>query len=250
MTTEGNGVSSGAGQPSVQDTGTSTGLDELAQQLTALARDLQATSSSQEVLDHIVATVVTMVPGAEDATITFAERRSTARSVAASSDRARLFDVLQSETSQGPCLDALFEQQTTRVEDLATDERWPALAARVEELGARSMLCLQLFVTGNTMGALDLLATEPGVFSDESEHVGLMFAAHAAVAVAAAQELEGVSSALMNRDVIGQAKGILMERFKVTSDQAFLLLARASQNSNRKLHQVAKDLALTGALPP
>ena len=237
-----------AGQPSIHDTGTGSGEDDLAQQLTELARDLQRFSTPQQVLDHIVFTVVEMVPGAEDATITVAEQRKSARSAAASSERARLFDVFQSETRQGPCLDALFEQQTLRVNDLATEERWPDLSARVQELGARSMVCFQLFVTGNTLGSLNVLATEPGAFSDESERVGLLFAAHAAIALADAQELEDVRSALANRDVIGQAKGILMERFKITPDEAFRLLAKASQQTNRKLYVIAADLAHTGTL--
>lgn len=241
-------TSATAGQPSIHDTGTSSGADDLAQRLTVLARDLQRFSTSQEVLDHIVATVVQMVPGAEDATITVAHQRRTARSAAASSDRARLFDALQSQTSQGPCLDALFNQETLRVNDLATDERWPELAARVEELGARSMVCFQLFVTGDTLGSLDVLSTEPGAFDDESERVGLLFASHAAVALADVQELENVKEALVNRDVIGQAKGILMERFKITADEAFGLLANASQQTNRRLNVVAADLAATGTL--
>ena len=237
-----------AGRPSAHDTGTRTGTDHLAQRFTVLARDMQRLTTSQEVLDHIVTAVVEMVPGAQDATITVARQRRTARSAAASSDRARLFDVLQSEAREGPCLDALFEQQTVRVDDLATEQRWPALAARAGELGARSMVCFQLFVTGSTLGSLDVLATEPGTFGDEAEHVGLMFAAHAAVALAGAQQLEHVRSALVNRDVIGQAKGILMERFKMTGDQAFLALVAASQQTNRKLHVVAAELALTGVL--
>jgi GAF domain-containing protein len=241
-------TSATAGQPSIHDTGTRSGADDLAQRLTELARDLQRFSTSQEVLDHIVATVADMVPGAEDATITVAQQREAARSAAASSDRARLFDVLQSETGQGPCLDALFDQETVRVDDLGTEERWPALSARVEELGARSMVCFQLFVTGNTLGSLDLLATGPRAFSDESERVGLLFASHAAIALADAQQLEGVRSALVNRDVIGQAKGILMERLKVTADEAFLLLVEASQDTNRKLRDVAAHLAHTGTL--
>lgn len=241
-------TSATAGQPSIHDTGTSSGEDDLAQRLTVLARDLQRFSTAQEVLDHIVVTVVEMVPGAQDATITVAQQRKDARSAAASSERARLFDVLQSETSQGPCLDALFEQETLRVDDLASDERWPALAARFEELGARSMVCFQLFVTGDTLGSLNVLATEPGAFTDESERVGLLFASHAAIALADAQELENVKSALVTRDVIGQAKGILMERFKITADEAFRLLAKASQQTNRKLYAVAADLAQTGTL--
>jgi GAF domain-containing protein len=241
-------VSATAGQPSVHDSGTRSGEDDLAQRLTVLARDLQRLSTPQEVMDHLVTTVVRMVPGAEDATITVAQQRKTARPAASSSDRARLFDVLQSETGQGPCLDALFEQETVRVDDLATDGRWPELSARVEQLGARSMVCFQLFVTGTTLGSLDVLATGPAAFGDESERVGLLFASHAAVALADAQQVETVRAALVNRDLIGQAKGILMERFKITAEEAFLLLAKASQDSNRKLSDVADDLTHTGAM--
>lgn len=242
-------TSATAGQPSVHDTGASSDADHLSKRLTVLARDLQRFSTPQEVLDHTVVTVVEMVPGAEDATITIAEQRKTARSSAASSDRARLFDVLQSETRQGPCLDSLFEQETVRVKDLATDGRWPMLSARVGELGARSMVCFQLFVTGNTLGSLNVLASDPGVFSDDSERVGLLFASHAAIALTDAQELEHVRWALTNRDVIGQAKGILMERFKISADEAFALLAAASQQTNRKVHLVAAELARTGNIP-
>ena len=110
------------------------------------------------------------------------------------------------------------------------------------------MLCLQLFVHEDTLGALDLLAHETSAFTDESEHVGLLLASHAAIAVADAQKLEHAATALVNRDVIGQAKGILMERFKITADQAFDVLAKVSQDANRKLHAVAEDLTRTGTI--
>jgi GAF domain-containing protein len=236
-------LSASAGEPSEDDTGTRLGDDALAVRLTVLARDLQRLASSQEVLDRIVNEVVTMVPGCEDATITLAEKRRSAESAAASSPRAALFDELQSASGEGPCLDALFEQPTVRVDDLSVDGRWPTLSARVDELGARSMVCFQLFVTGdNTLGSLDLLATGTDVFTDESEHIGLMFASHAAIALADAQELEGVTMALVNRDLIGQAKGVLMERHKISATQAFHLLTRQSQAANRKLVDVAQEL--------
>ncbi|GAB3684609.1 GAF and ANTAR domain-containing protein [Angustibacter aerolatus] len=241
-------TSATAGQPSRHDTARHAGQDHLARELTVLARDLQRFTSSQEVLDHVVRAVVDLVPGAEDATITVAEKRRSATSAAASSPRAALFDVLQARTRQGPCLDALFDQETLRVDDLRTDERWPALAACADELGAASMVCFQLFVTGDTLGSLNVLATAPSAFDDESEHVGLMFAAHSAIALADAMELEGVRTALANRDLIGQAKGILMERFRLTADEAFALLVRASQDTNRKLRDVASELAHTGTL--
>ena len=110
------------------------------------------------------------------------------------------------------------------------------------------MLCLQLFVHEDTLGALDLLAHEKAAFTDESEHIGLLLASHAAIAVADAQKLGHAAIALANRDIIGQAKGILMERFKITADQAFDVLAKVSQDTNRKVYAVAEDLTRTGTL--
>src|SRR3954469_8580438 len=138
-------------------------------------------------------------------------------------------------------------QVKPRTSDFA-DPRWPVLGPRAGERGVGSMLCLQLFVHEDTLGALDLLAHERVAFTDESENIGLLLASHAAIAVAGAQKLEHAAIALVNRDVIGQAKGILMERFKITADQAFDVLAKVSQDTNRKVYAVAEDLARTGTL--
>ena len=236
------------GQPSTQDTGTTAALDELARRLADAARGMQKQLDPQQVLDRVVSLAVAMVPGADEATITMVRARRHVYSAAATGDLARWFDVLQNETGQGPCLDAMWQQQTVRVDDLAADPRWPVLGPRAGERGVGSMLCLQLFVHEDTLGALDLLAHKRWAFTDESEHVGLLLASHAAIAVADAQKLEHAATALANRDIIGQAKGILMERFKITADQAFDVLARVSQDANRKLHAVAEDLTRTGTI--
>ncbi len=236
------------GKPSAQDTSTAEGLDDLAWRLADAARQLQDQSDSQQVMDQVVAMAVSMVHGAEDATISIARGRRHVSSAAATGDRPRKFDALQDEIGQGPCVDTLYEEQTVRVDDLANDERWPDLAARVADIGVASLLCLQLFVEGDNLGALNLMSGQTSAFTDESEQVGLLLAAHSSIAVAQAQKIEHVNLALVNRDVIGQAKGILMERFKITADQAFGLLAKVSQDTNRKVHQVAEDLTRTGAL--
>jgi GAF domain-containing protein len=238
---EGGGGPRQWGQPSAQDAGTAVALDALARRLAEAARSLQRQTSPQQVLDGVVNLARAMVPGADEATITMVRK-----------DRALAsdFDVLQDETGEGPCLDAIWQQETVRVDDLASDPRWPVLGPRAAERGVGSMLCLQLFVHRDTLGALDLLAHATSAFTDESEHVGLLLASHAAIAAADAQHLENVTSALVNRDVIGQAKGILMERFKITSDQAFAVLAKVSQDTNRKVSAVAEDLARTGMWTP
>ena len=147
-------------------------------------------------------------------------------------------------------MDAVFDQRSTRVDDLAAETtRWPKLAARADEIGMASMLCLQLFVDGDNLGALNLLGAQPAAFTDASEHVGLLLAAHTAVAVADARQLEHTLRGLAHRDLIGQAKGILMERHKLSADQAFALLSTLSQDLNRKVVDIAVEFTATGELP-
>jgi transcriptional regulator with GAF, ATPase, and Fis domain len=143
----------------------------------------------------------------------------------------------------------MYQQQTVRVDDLAADPRWPELTRRATaELGVASMLSFQLFVHDNDLGALNLLARRPGATTDESERIGPLLASHAAIAVADALDTNHITTALGSRDVIGQAKGILMERHEITPAMAFALLAKTSQDTNRTLHEVAEILARTGSL--
>ncbi len=160
----------------------------------------------------------------------------------------RACDQAQYETRQGPCLDAVYEQRTVRLSDMRIEERWPEFTKRAAELGIATMLCFQLFVEGDNLGALNLYSQTTGAFDDESEHVGLLFASHASVAMAGAQRHEQLDRALATRDLIGRATGILMERHKLTSEQAFTLLIRASQITNIKLRDIADRLVTTGEL--
>jgi AmiR/NasT family two-component response regulator len=104
------------------------------------------------------------------------------------------------------------------------------------------MLSFQLYVEGDNLGALNLYARTAGAFTDDSEHVGLLVAAHAAVAYSGAQTEAQLRRAIGSRDLIGQAKGILMERFDVDADRAFAILVAFSQDSHVKLHEVADRL--------
>jgi GAF domain-containing protein len=154
----------------------------------------------------------------------------------------------QYDTGLGPCLDAVYEQQTVRLADMTAEDRWPEFTRRATHLGVRSMLSFQLYVEQDNLGALNLYSRDTNAFDDESEHVGLLFATHAAVAMSGAQQQEQLSRAAAVRDLIGQAKGILMERHKLTADQAFTLLVGASQTTNTKLVDVARHLTETGEL--
>ncbi|GAA3707145.1 GAF and ANTAR domain-containing protein [Microlunatus aurantiacus] len=222
--------------------------DEIAGKLAGLARALEHLDRPDTVLAAIVAAAVALVPGADEGSISAISGRARVWSHAPTSDLPRLVDAVQEEVRQGPCLDAAYEHQTVRIADMTSEQRWPLFAARAAELGAGSMLALQLYVEGDDLGAINLFARTPGAFTDESEQIGLLVAAHAAIAYVGARKGADLAAALANRDLIGQAKGMLMERYHLSGDRAFLLLTRVSQNSNRKLHQVATELVETGAV--
>ncbi len=235
------------GMPSEQDEGTAE-VNVVADQLGELARSLQSHRDSEEMLNELVTAAVRLIPGVDEASISVVTDRRGVSSRLPTGELPARVDALQEETGQGPCLDAMYDQHTLRVSDMAHEQRWPRFAARAAEAGAASMLSIQLWVEGDNLGALNLYSRRVDAFDDESEQVGLLFASHAAVAFAGAHEMSHMRAALATRDLIGQAKGILMERYKVTGDQAFRLLVKVSNDNNLALRSVAEDLASTGVL--
>lgn len=236
------------GQPSDADTGSRDGQDDLAASFSQFARAVQQHEDPEKTLAEIVRSAVALIPGCDEASISVVVGRRTVMSHAPSGELPRIVDALQESLGQGPCLAAAYEQETIRVADMASETRWPEFTPAALAAGAAGMLSFQLFVEGDNLGALNLFSRTPGAFDDESEHIGLMFAAHAAVAYAAAQKMAGMSRVVESRQLIGQAQGILMQRHKLTPDQAFALLARVSQHRNTKLREVAEGLVLSGRL--
>ena len=223
---------------------------DLADVMSRAARRLQGEHGDLEAtLQAITAGATTVIPHAEGCSISFVRGRARVEPRASTGELARALDVLQEELGQGPCLDAVWEHEVVRVDDLSRDERWPDFARRATERGVGSMACFRLFVEGDRLGALNMYARPRDAFDEESEDVGRLFAAHAAIAVAGAEHEANLRAALTSRDVIGQAKGILMERHKLTALQAFGVLAQVSQELNRKLIDVAREVCETGAVP-
>ena len=243
-----NGQHDSKAQPSAEYGGPEAGWNELAEKLAELARSMHEEKGLENTLNAIVHAAANTVPGADEASITAVSGRREVRTVAASGELAPAVDQAQYETGQGPCLSSLYERETVRLSDLSTEQRWPEFAARAAKLGVASMLAVQLYVDGDDLGALNLHGRQPDAFIDESEQVGLMFAAHAAVAFASAKAEEHMQAAVNSRDLIGQAKGILIERYKISGQEAFRLLVVASQSTNIKLYQVAEYLIRTGQL--
>lgn len=232
-----------------REAGSTQDVAALAGQLSELARSLQQEEDLEATLAAMVHAALELIPGAAAASISVARAHRTMTSHAASSQLAAIVDRLQEEHGEGPCLDAAYVETIVRAPDFRREDRWPSFAPAAAEAGARSMLCFQLYTDEKDLGALNIYGAEAEVFTAKSEEAGLLVAAHAAVAFADAQHINRLNQALTTRDLIGQAKGILMERFKITAQQAFVVLTTVSSRTNLKLREVAEQLATTGTFP-
>ncbi|MHA7283895.1 ANTAR domain-containing protein [Arthrobacter sp. TMS2-4] len=236
------------GMPSSHHGG-SARVRDLATDLAELARSLQQEPDSGAILAGFVHAALDLIPGVDEGSVSVVLGRKNIGSRAASGDLPARIDALQMKTGEGPCLEAAYQHRTIRVPDMAHETRWPLFAQRAAEAGARGMLSIQLWVEGDDLGALNLYSYEVDAFTDESENVGLLVASHAAVAFAEAEKARQLHEAIDSRDAIGQAKGILMERHKITGVQAFIVLSMASQRTHLKLRDVAEQLISSGELP-
>ena len=214
----------------------------LAESFGEVARAL-AHDDLQAMLEKIVRLAVEHLDACEYAGISFVEK-TRITSPASSNDIPRILDAIQSETGEGPCIDSIREHEVFMTGHLEREVRWPRFSSRAHrETGVCSVLSLRLFVDEDTMGALNLYSSVCDAFDDIDVAVGTVFAAHAAVAMAAARREQGLERKAQTRDVIGRAKGILMARSGVSDDDAFAMLVRASQRLNLKLRDVAQQIA-------
>jgi GAF domain-containing protein len=168
--------------------------------------------------------------------------------VAATSPVPQQLDELQQREGAGPCLDAARSQAVIRIEDVATDARWPPFAEQATAAGVRSMLCLPLHVDTTTFGTLSVYADTPRAFKDVTESVARVLAVLAAITLSESRGRANLERALESRDLIGQAKGIIMQARRVTAEEAFALLVRRSQETNTKLLEVAEAVVHTGVV--
>ena len=226
----------------------------MADQFGQLAVSLADGADQPFTQQRLVELAVRGIPGAEHASMTVVDGKRPPRTTAQSDELPYQWDQLQYELGEGPCLEAIATNGVELASDLRTENRWPLFArAIVDQSPARSMLSFRLFLTEKQRAGLNLYATHPGAFTQQSTATGSMFAAYASMALLAAarhDKADHQTRALETNREIGVAMGILMANGKLTSQQAFDQLRTASQNSNRKLHDIAADVARTGALPP
>lgn len=232
-----------------------TGPQELTRDLATVARSLVEPQTVQEVLDQIVQLSTELIEACDGAGILLL-MGDEVLTPATTSEAVDAIDTLQARTREGPCVDAIRQEEVFSSPDILADGRWPNFAAAAAEAGFRSALSFRLFVDEESLGALNLYSGVLDAFSPDDRLKGAVIAAQAAATMArtatstqVASEAERLRDALESRDVIGQAKGILMERNKITDDEAFDMLRRSSQHLNVKLREVARRLVESGEDP-
>ena len=213
---------------------------ELAEVFAEVARALLEEHDVAPTLGRICELAAKTVDGCEAAGVSIVEGTQIT-SQSTTNDLPRILDQIQSETQQGPCIDAIKEHEVFLTGSLSQERRWPDFVQRAQEqTGVESILGVRLFASGDTLGALNLYSSERDAFNDQDIAVASVFAAHAAVALATARREEQLEGKAASRDVIGMAKGIVMARQKVSDEEAFDILRRASQRTNVKLRELAE----------
>src|SRR3954471_22975139 len=210
----------------------------------------------EDLLQTVADLTKTVMPGNPEASVSLLVKDAPT-TVVSTGPLATDLDETQYERGHGPCLHAARTGELTEIADTRTDRRWPDYLPRAVEAGNLSSLSVPLAIDEDEQvsGALNIYARQPVAFDDASRSVATRFGPYAAVATgnlyayqSARDMAENLQSALESRAVIDQAKGVLIERYKLTPDQAFQLLAQASMNANRKVRDIADELVRTGEL--
>lgn len=194
------------------------------------------------VLNELTDTAVRLLSPVEYAGITTSVKGKVTTQAATGPVPVEL-DRIQSRYGDGPCLSAARNEEVVRVDDIQHDSRWPGYCdAAIERTPVRSVLSMALITDSASKSALNVYAKKPHAFDVGITETALMYAAYSSMAWTIARRDDQFQQALASRDVIGQAKGMIMERFSIDADQAFGLLKRLSQSSNTPLTQVATQL--------
>jgi GAF domain-containing protein len=227
-------------------------------ELTAVLAQMGAVVLAAETINTTIELVTTLVtqtiPATSGAGVTLVDGRGK-RTTAASDPLVEQADELQYQFDSGPCLTAWRDQVSVRVDDVDSETRWPQWTAAVAGLGVRSVLSAPLLTQdvgttqGTGIGAIKVYSAQPNVYDQRAEQLLELFARQAAILLANTQTLSDarrlsaeLTQALNNRDIIGQAKGVLIAQGAAGEQDAFQMLVSASQRSNTKLHDLARQL--------
>lgn len=219
-------------------------------QLADAVRELNDQADPPHTLERMVEITPEFFDSCDYVGISIVERDKI-RTPAASNEKLRQLDELQYEIGEGPCRESIRSHATVMVDDLANDPRWPEWGRAMSEgLGIRSSLSFRLFTRADdTWGALNVYSRTPHSFTEQDVLHGQVIAAMSAVVLARSINDEHLAHALETRTVIGQATGMVMERYGLDEQTAFNVLRRLSSQDNRKLRDLAQQVVADRALP-
>jgi len=241
---------------SAEGSAASTALDakELLEVVNALLEQVTA-DGPLEVMHQLLDAIVDLVPGAHWASVTMV-RKKALRTLCSSDPDAERADAIQYDLGTGPCVDAAVDDSVYVTGAVDQDDRWPEYGRRVhEEVGVCSVMAHRLVLLDDSdiVAALNIYSRDTDAFDDDAVRQGTLFATQCSLLVSthlAADRSDNLTKALGSNREIGMAMGVLMARRHVTRDEAFAMLRRSSQDSNRKVTEVAADVVETGELPP
>lgn len=254
MTGAGSSDLAGEG-PAITDLKTAIDPAELARDLLRMA----AIPVNNDVLDAALRLVVALarvtVGGADGVSVSL-RRRGELTTVAASDETVSGMDRDQYATGEGPCVSAATEGHWFHVESLDDERRWPAFIPRARQRGINNIISTPLLSQTRPVGALNIYSRVAGAFAAPDLELSSLFAARASdllVSAAVDVPLEELSrqlqDALRGRDVIVQARAVLMERHRVTDAAAFTQLRRSARRTNTPVHRIAEDI-MASTQPP
>jgi hypothetical protein len=217
------------------------GFRRLDAEMRAMADALARPGNPHESLDRIVQAASDTVPGADYASITIRRADGRLETVAATARVVVQADELQYALREGPCYDAVTGDAATHARDLANTARWPRFGPKAAELGLLSQMAVRLAEDQGTATGLNLYSRRLQAFEEDAD-LSELFASHARVALGFAVQLQTLQGAIGTRETIGKAIGIVMERYRLSSDRAFEFLTRMSQDSNVKVRDLAASI--------
>ncbi|MFC0624670.1 GAF and ANTAR domain-containing protein [Kribbella deserti] len=215
----------------------------LDQVMADIAAALNVPIDLDDTLRSLTSSAVENIPDLISASLSVTHRDGSIKTVAPTDSLSVQADQLQYLLGEGPCVRAALEEPVVIVPDMATDPRWPVYGPKVAEMGVGAQVAFQFRAQHDQVrGALNLYFATARQIDDETLMLGRMYATHIAIAMGWARHEETLNEAILTRNVIGQAVGVLMERYKLDADRAFDFLVRTSQTGNVKLRVVAEAL--------
>jgi GAF domain-containing protein len=215
---------------------------DIASLLARTAREINAPGDLDATLVAVVESLRGLVPLDHHVGVSLLGSNGHLETRAASDDLVWELDHAQRTLGEGPCLDVLTDQHVVVADRLGHEQRWPAYVPQAVSRGVRAQLAVRLLADERTWGGLSLYATEADRVDPQVVRSVTLFATHAAVAVERSHREDNLKAALRTRKMIGQAVGIVMERFGLDEEMAFRYLVRLSSNRNVKLRDIAREL--------